>query len=77
VQESCETELWIKRYGLWKLSGVKWSFKEVLGAILEFLEWLEGLGAKDMALVNFGDFQGFLWNFGGSRVVYDLFVNIF
>jgi hypothetical protein len=27
------------------------------GAILKFLEWLEGLGAKDRALSNFGDFS--------------------
>jgi hypothetical protein len=29
--------------------------------ILEFLEWLEGLGAKDRAPTNFGDF----WRFCG------------
>jgi hypothetical protein len=27
------------------------------GAILKFLEWLEGLGVKDRALSNFGDFS--------------------
>jgi hypothetical protein len=33
--------------------------------ILEFLEWLEGLGAKDRAPANFGDFRGFCGIFEG------------
>jgi hypothetical protein len=39
------------------------------GPIPEFLGWLDCLGTKDRALANFGDFQGFLWNFGGFKVV--------
>jgi hypothetical protein len=39
------------------------------GAILEILEWLQGLGAKDRAPMKFGDFQGVLLNFGGFRVI--------
>jgi hypothetical protein len=35
------------------------------GAILEFLEWLEGLGAKDTGSCEIEDFLGILWNFGG------------
>jgi hypothetical protein len=33
------------------------------GLILEFLEWLEGLGAKDKALAEFGNFLGIFVNF--------------
>jgi hypothetical protein len=47
------------------------------GATLEFLECLKGFGAKDMGSLKFGDFQGFWWNFGGFKVVSDLFINIF
>jgi hypothetical protein len=39
-------------------------------AILEFLEWLEGLGAKDKGLLqNLEIFRGFLWFFGVFGVV--------
>jgi hypothetical protein len=51
--------------GFGSFQGQNGIFQEVLGAIIEFLEWLEGLGAKEMSLVKLGDFQGFLWNFGG------------
>jgi hypothetical protein len=37
--------------------GARWSFHEVLGAFLEFSEWLEGLGAKNTgASAKFGIF---------------------
>jgi hypothetical protein len=36
---------------------------------LEFLEWLEDLGAKYSALAKFGKFSEILLNFGGFRVV--------
>jgi hypothetical protein len=38
----------------------KWSFQEILGAYLEFLEWLEGLGVKDRGLCKIWElFKGF------------------
>jgi hypothetical protein len=52
---------------IWALEAFKGKtvFLGGFGVILEFLEWLEGLGQKTGALAKFGDFQGFLWNFGG------------
>jgi hypothetical protein len=65
AQESLKSELRLWRYGLWKLLGAKWSFYEGSGLFLKFWEWLEGLGAKDMALAKCGNFQGFLGEFLG------------
>jgi hypothetical protein len=56
AQESRKMELGIKRYGLWKLSGAKWSFQGGSRVILDFLEWLEGLGTKDRGSCKIGDF---------------------
>jgi hypothetical protein len=39
------------------------------GVVLEFLEWLEGLGAKDRALAEFGNVLGFMWIFGVFRAL--------
>jgi hypothetical protein len=40
------------------------------GAILEFLEWLEGLATKDRGSCDFlGILRDFLWNFGEFKVV--------
>jgi hypothetical protein len=57
-QESLKSELRLRRYGLWKLLGAKWSFQEGSGVFLKFWEWLDGLGTKDSAL-------GKCWNFLG------------
>jgi hypothetical protein len=58
-----KTELWIKIYGLWKLSRAKQSFQERYGGISRILEWLEDLGAKDFGSCEvweiFEDFCGF------------------
>jgi hypothetical protein len=64
---------------IWALEAYRGNtvFSRCSRTILEFLECLEGLGPKDRAPVKFGDFQRFLWNFGGFRVVYDLFIIIF
>jgi hypothetical protein len=40
-------------------------FSGGFGAILEFLDLFEGLGATDMAPAKYGDFSGILWNFLG------------
>jgi hypothetical protein len=49
----------IKRYGLWKLLGAK-HFLGGSGAILEFLEWFEGLGAKERGSIKiWGFFRDF------------------
>jgi hypothetical protein len=44
---------------IWALEAFrgKTVFSEGSGVILEFLEWLEGHGAKGRALVNFRDFS--------------------
>jgi hypothetical protein len=64
VQDSPKSELRLRRYGLWKLLEAKWSFQEGSGVFLKFWEWLEGLGAKDRALVKCVDFSGiFGYNF--------------
>jgi hypothetical protein len=51
-----------------KVLGAKWSFQKVLGAFLEGLEWLEGLGEKDRGLCKiwevFRDFSGILEGLG-------------
>jgi hypothetical protein len=39
------------------------------GVVLEFLEWLEGLDAKDRALAEFGNVLGFMWIFGVFRAL--------
>jgi hypothetical protein len=58
AQESPKSELRLRRYGLWKLLGAKWSFQEGSGVFLKFWEWSEGLGAKDRALAKCGNFLG-------------------
>jgi hypothetical protein len=58
AQESLKSELQLRGYGLWKLLGAKWSFQEGSRVFLKFQEWLEGLGAKDMALAKCGNFSG-------------------
>jgi hypothetical protein len=63
--ESPKLELWLQRYGLWKLLWAKWSFQEGSGVFLKFWEWLEGLRAKDRALAKCGKFLGFLGEFLG------------
>jgi hypothetical protein len=66
TQESRKMELRIERYGLWKLSGAKQSFKKVLGVFVEFLSggelWCERIGT----LVKIGNCSGI---FGVFRVV--------
>jgi hypothetical protein len=52
-----EMELWMKRYGLWKLSGVK-RFLGGSGVILRFLEWLEGFGTKNRGSCKIWGFLG-------------------
>jgi hypothetical protein len=45
-------------------------FSRGSGVIMDFLEWLEGFGAKDRGSCIAWDFLGeFLWNFGVFRVV--------
>jgi hypothetical protein len=69
-------KLGIKRYGLWKLSGGKMVFLGGSGAILEFLEWLEGLGAKDRGSCKFwGFFRDFLCKIVGIYRILDIFFN--
>jgi hypothetical protein len=69
-------KLGIKRYGLWKLSGGKMVFLGGSGAILEFLEWLEGLGAKDRGSCKFWGFSGiFLCKIVGIYQILDIFLN--
>jgi hypothetical protein len=60
-QESLKSELRLRRYGLWKLLGAKWSFQEGSGVFLKFWEWLESLDAKDRALAKCGNFLGNFW----------------
>jgi hypothetical protein len=49
-------------YGLWKLlgGGGKMVFLGYSRVILEFLEWLEGLGTKDRGSCEFWGFFGVL-----------------
>jgi hypothetical protein len=54
-------ELWIKRYGLWKLSGKNGIFRRFW--IFWSGWWF--FGAKDRALAEFENFQGFLLIFEG------------
>jgi hypothetical protein len=48
----------VVKNGPWKLLGAKWSFHEGSGGFLKFWEWLEDLGAKDMALAKCENFLG-------------------
>jgi hypothetical protein len=58
AQESPKLELRLRRYGLWKLLGAKWSIQEGSRFFLKFWESLEGLGAKDRALAKCKNFLG-------------------
>jgi hypothetical protein len=51
-------------------------FLEGSRAILEFLEWLEGLGTKNRAHANFGDFSGTLVNFGDFSGIFVEFCRV-
>jgi hypothetical protein len=73
TQESQKTELWIARYGLWKLLGAKRSFEKVLGVFV-FLSGWKVLAQMTGAFAKFGNFLGI---FGGFLECLDLIVIIF
>jgi hypothetical protein len=56
---------------IWALEACrgKTVFSRGSGVILEFLELLEGLGAKDRGSCEFWGFLGILWNFERFKVV--------
>jgi hypothetical protein len=66
TQESQKTELWIARYGLWKLLGAKRSFEKVLGVFV-FLSGWKVLAQMTGAFAKFGNFLGIFGVFGPNR----------
>jgi hypothetical protein len=50
AQESRKNRVLDRKIWAFEALWAKWPFQEILGAYLEFLEWLEGLGVKDKGL---------------------------
>jgi hypothetical protein len=71
-KQSLESKIWLsKLLGQNSLLGGSGAFLELFWS-----DW-RVFGTKDMALVKFGNFLGFVWIFIVFGVVQDLFVNIF